>query len=283
MKQSKKIILFILILIALSFLCTSAVSADVGLKPELYIYVKNPPKETYYLDLLIQNSSENKFENLNDKSIYNQNMLSLLYSKKEEGWLPALTDGTDLPLHGELIGEPKDGDMLHFFGYIGVPKTYRIIIVTESGKVTVSDVITRKSMFSTAYFDYGTETLSEANLTDTYLLQFLLTCLPTLFIEGIILLFFGFKLKTNWKPFFIVNILTQIALTAVVSFAFIRIGPSAAILIQIPIELIIMFAEAFAYRNYLVGQSKDRAFIYGITANAVSMLYGTLVTFALLM
>lgn len=85
MKQSKKIILFILILIALSFLCTSAVSADVGLKPELYIYVKKPPKETYYLDLLIQNSSENKFENLNDKSIYNQNMLSLLYSKKEEG------------------------------------------------------------------------------------------------------------------------------------------------------------------------------------------------------
>lgn len=105
--------------------------------------------------------------------------------------------------------------------------------------------------------------------------------MTTILIEGIILLLFGFKLKDNWKPFIFTNILTQIMLTFIVSFVFIRNGPFAAILIQIPMELIIMFTEAFIYRKYLVGQSKNRAFIYGITANAVSMVLGTFLTLAL--
>lgn len=166
----KKRILLIVMMVFLSFLSSFAVSADVGLKPELYVFVKNPPEELYYLDLLIQNNSNDKYVNLEDKSLYNQNMLALLYSKKDEGWLPALTDGTDVPLHGDLIGEPKDGAMMHYFGYFGVPETYRIIIVTESGKVTVSDVITRKSMFSNVYYDYKTGTISTPSLFSTYLL-----------------------------------------------------------------------------------------------------------------
>ena len=42
---------------------------------------------------------------------------------------------------GNLVGTPYGNYMVHTFSYFGVPDTYRIIIVTESGTVTVSDVL----------------------------------------------------------------------------------------------------------------------------------------------
>ncbi len=57
---------------------------------------------------------------------------------------------------GNLIGEADSERMVHKFGYVGVPDTYRIILVTKSGNVSVSKVYTREALQSSITFDYAT-------------------------------------------------------------------------------------------------------------------------------
>ncbi len=155
MQLKKRTILLLVIMIAVSYLCTLAVSADCGPKPSLTIYVENPPDELYYLDLLVEVKTKNtvsdstyQYDNLKEiRDQLNQNMLTLLKSYEKEGWIPAVSDG-DTPIRGGLEGyEDANNRKVHKFGY-DIPRTFRVIVVTESGKVTVTETISTKSMES---------------------------------------------------------------------------------------------------------------------------------------
>ncbi|WP_206458391.1 hypothetical protein [Anaerovorax sp. IOR16] len=263
------------------FICTliltlpAAVYADIGPKDELTVYVNHPPKELYYLDLLTQETSP--YNNLSDegeRESLNSTMVDLLYSYANEGWKPALTEGTGVPMFGNLIGEPDGNRMVHEFGYFGVPDTYRIIIVTESGEITVSDTFTRKALQSSITFDYNSGKAVVPNIAYTYLLQFITTCIPTLIIEAILLLLFGFKLKENWKVFLFANIITQIALTIIIGSALIKSGPLSAYITQFPIEVAILAFESILYYKFLKGKTPKTRCIYGIVANLASWAIG---------
>jgi hypothetical protein len=248
--------------------------ADLGPKDSLTVYVLNPPSETYYLDLLTQNTSTyNNFYD-GEREKFDQDMLSLLYSYENEGWKPALVEGTGVPMWGDLIGKPSEKGLVHKFGYVGLPDTYRIIIVTESGNVSVSDILTRKSLQSSVSYDYSTGHTTVPNLWNSYLIQFFSTLIPTLIIEGIILLLFGFRLKENLKPFILINIVTQIILTLTVGLALIRSGPITAYLFQFPVEVIILIIETVIFARYLKGKSGKRRIAYGIVANLASWGFG---------
>jgi hypothetical protein len=195
MQLKKRTILLLVIMIAVSYLCTLAVSADCGPKPSLTIYVENPPDELYYLDLLVEVKTKNtvsdstyQYDNLKEiRDQLNQNMLTLLKSYEKEGWIPAVSDG-DTPIRGGLEGyEDANNRKVHKFGY-DIPRTFRVIVVTESGKVTVTETISTKSM----------ESLFLTVFNDLH---------PYIDYRGIILLLFGFRLKDNWKPFILINII----------------------------------------------------------------------------
>ncbi len=269
----KKIVTIIAVALLLSMVTITAY-ADMGPKDELTITVTNPPSEPYYLDLLTTNSS--KYENFYEtkKESFNQEMLTLLYSYQSEGWLPAFTEGTGVPLWGDLVGRPQGETMVHTFGYVGLPKTYRIILVTQSGKVTVSDSCTRKTLQSGVSYDYKTGTVHTPPLLHSYLAQFAMTCSLTLLIEGIILLLFRIKLKENWKPFLLLNLLTQLFLTLSMGTVLIKSGPITTYLIQFPVEILILIVEAAGFKRFLSGVSDKRKIAYGIVANLVSWLTG---------
>lgn len=180
------------------------------------------------------------------------------------------------PCGGDLIGELKENWIVHEFGYVGLPDTYRIIIVTESGDVSVSDTLNRQSLHSSVTYDYTSGKATTPKLWISYLLQFLTTCIPTILIEGIILLLFGFKLKENYKVFLLINIITQVALTMTMGIALIRSGPIAAYIIQFPVEIVILVVEALVYYKYFKGKSAKRSLVYGIVANLVSWGLGFL-------
>jgi hypothetical protein len=118
--------------------------SDSGPKPELTILVENPPTEDYYLDLLIK--KQGNYNNMAyEKEEYDSAMLQKLKSLESEGWYPAYSGGTAAPMWGDLKGKVKGNLRSHSFGYMGVPDTYRIIIVTKSGKVQISDIQKRMS------------------------------------------------------------------------------------------------------------------------------------------
>lgn len=251
--------------------------ADMGPKPELNIAVENFPAEEYYLDLLIEgDAGDHLYGNIkNTSDEIDPVLIELLKQNRETGWHLGITDGTNIPMSGKLTGEEKDGKMYHRFGYVGVPNSFKVIVVTKDGTVKISGQYDRKNFVSNMVYDFHENTLrTRSPIALAYLLQFMSTCIPTLLIEGILLLVFGFRGKKNWIVFLGANIATQVFLTVTLGTALIRSGLLAAMLVQIPIELIILVMETIVYNFLLEGRSRGRRVGYGITANLCTWVLG---------
>ena len=264
------------VILSLIILMPSVVLADTGPKPTIKIIVKNAPTETYYLDLLINEDWDH--DNLkNERSQYDPVKLGLLEQYNRDGWFPALAHGTQLLLWGDLIGTRQGADCVHEFGYMGTPEIFKIIIITPDNQVIVSQILQRQTFNMTLTYDYSTGTISHLSLGMTYFLQILSTLLPTLIIEGLLLLLFGFSLRQNFWPFLIVNLATQILMTAVLGTAAITDGMLYAYLLFIPVEFFITLIESVAFAFLLKQHRKRRRIAYAIVANMVSALFGIII------
>ena len=247
------ITIFILVLPSIAY-------CDIGPKPSLEIIVKNPPEVEYYLDLLVDYEGESLYLNSREEDKYSEDMYNILKNYNSNGWRPAMVTGTKVPIFGDIIGEKNGENMVHRFSYIGVPDRFKIIIVTADGETIVSadgetivseNIIRRKAFKSKVYFDYNTKQLQETSIVLAYIKQFLITYPTTLLIEGLILLLFGFSLKKNWKPFVIINLITQVLLTFIIFGSMYKQGSMAAIFFYVPFEIIILIMEAKLFKRYL--------------------------------
>ena len=284
---------FVCALLASLALTTFAL-ADSGPKPQLTVRVENAPQELYYLDLLAEGdwgeSGESSYDGVDWSYHGKENTLdpALLTSLRDNvpaGWHACVAQGTTgAPIWGDLYAEGTDafGNGLHVFSYHGVPSTYRIILVTESGKVWLSDELERRVLQSSVTVHWSDDaestTVTVPSTVTGYLLQFLATLVPTLLIEGILLLLFQYSWRQNWKAFLLVNILTQ-GLLAVASSSFTaHSGVSGwyLFLFFLPAELVVMLVEVFLYsgRGLLTGHSRGRAALYAVTANFASAFLG---------
>ena len=253
------------VLLLLSALFCTSVQADMGPKDKLTVYVTNPPAELYYLDLLYEGDNP-VYPNLTEDEMISLNPAMLQAIREDRyGLTAALTEGTGIPTFGQLTGTAEGLHMKHTFGYYGLPETYRIIIVTESGSVRVSDEFTRRSMQSSITYDYSTGLAEAPALWKQYALQFLYTLAMTLILEGGILLLFRFSLRKNGGQFLLTNLATQIVLTALVGHALIAGGTVSAFLTMIVCEVIILAAETVVYAFLLREHSRRRRIAYGIT------------------
>lgn len=286
MKRCSFILMILTFVFALCFPVT--VLADMGPKPSLTIEVENAPDELYYLDLLIPGESPES-SNLSADD-YDEAMLELIRANTPEGWHAGMLDGTGVPMWGDI---QSDDDTFRF-GYFGVPETYKIIVVTESGAVTVSEEATKDAYQETVTYHYAQSGDSQIDAQPddvappeepqiektpiflSYLKQFGVTCTMTLVLEGVVLLLFGFRLKENWKPFLLVNVGTQILLTAVTGVILKQHGLINGYLSFIPMEALIFLAEALLYQKFLNGHSPKRRVSYALTANTVSAVCGFL-------
>lgn len=277
-----------------SLALTTFALADSGPKPQLTVRVENAPQELYYLDLLAEGDWDAKDTDSDDgieRNYYGKedtldpDLLALLRENVPEGWHACVAQGTTgAPIWGELYAESTDasGNALHVFGYHGVPSTYRIILVTQSGKVWVSEALERRVLQSsvTVHWADDTEntTVTVPSTVTGYLLQFVATLVPTLLIEGILLLLFQYSCRQNWKAFLIVNVLTQGLLAVASSSVTAHSGVSGWYLFFffLPAELVVMLVEVFLYsgRGLLTGHSKGRAALYAVTANFASAFLG---------
>lgn len=277
-----------------SLALTTFAFADFGPKPQLTVRVENAPQELYYLDLLAEGDWDAEDTDSDDgieRSYYGKedtldpDLLALLRENVPEGWHACVAQGTTgAPIYGELYTESTDasGNDLHIFAYHGVPSTYRIILVTESGKVWLSDALERRVLQSsvTVHWSDDTEhtTVTVPSTVTGYLLQFVATLVPTLLIEGLLLLLFQYSWKQNWKAFLLVNVLTQGLLAVASSSVTAHSGVSAWYLFCffLPAEFVVMLVEVFLYsgRSLLTGHSKGRAALYAVTANFASAVLG---------
>ena len=214
-RNLRSILLFLLAAVLLA----GTAFADTGPKPQLAVKVVSGPEEPYYLDLLAEGKGGNGLSQ-EERDALDQDMLSALLSAVPEGWHACVTEGTGVPIWGELTSE----DGVHTFGYVGVPETYRILVVTQSGEVWMSETLERKVLQASATLDWAAGTVKVPPVWVGYVLQFLAALVPTLVIEGVLLLVFGFQWKRSWRAFLLVNLVTQGALAVFMSFHIIRDG-----------------------------------------------------------
>lgn len=274
-------------------LLTVSALADSGPKPLLTVRVENAPEEGYYLDLVAEGeyeghtygSGESEYSGIDwsysdeEAAALDTELLDALRAAVPEGYHACTAEGTGgAPMWGELEGTPtgRQGESLHTFRYFGVPDTYQILIATASGDTYLFPPCTRTALQSSVTVDWETKSVEVPPAWIGYVLQFLCTLLPTLVIEGVVLVLFGFSWKQNRKPFLLVNLVTQGALAVYFSVTAVQSGVGWwYFFLLVPAEIVIAFVEGGLYTRLLTG-SRRRAFAYGITANLCSALLGLL-------
>lgn len=272
--MKRKIGLFLSLFLLLALALPFTVFADMGPKPRVAVRVENLPEGDCYVDLLIEKSGD--YENITEqnRSALNPDMLAVLENYSGEYGYPALTCGTNIPLFGRLPGEADGNDRLYTFSYFGVPDEFRLIAVTEDLQLKVSEPIRKDVLQIHVAWDFQSNKVTQPSTFPAYLIQLLGTLLPTLLIEGVILLLFRFSLKQNWLPFLITNLVTQLGLFLIIGIPTVRSGYLAYYFTFFPAELVILVVECLVYVYFLKGRGKGWRIAYAITANAVSCAAG---------
>ena len=246
-----------------------------GPKPKISIIVINPPEEEYYLDILVGYDMPLNDNLKNKRDLFDPDKLTLLENYNKNGWYPALAHGTRLKLWGDLKGDRKEDVVTHTFGYFGVPDRYKIIIVTPDNQIKVSRTIERISYTSTVYYDYKTGAVTEQqglSLAWTYMKQFLMSLIPTLIVEGFVLLIFRFKKAETLTIFFFTNVITLAVMTLFMSTSLLKLGLYSSYGVFFFVEVIITICEALAYIMLLNEGCISKRIAYAVTANVISSL-----------
>ncbi len=295
---------------ALLFLLTAAlltvpVFADMGPKDQLTVRVENGPEELYYLDIL-EEGEPIPFERQMPgglKNNYTEEERSALDGELLEDFAAAVPEGwRACVVQGDLVwGKVDSEDGCFSFSYM-LPGVYRILMVTKSGETFLSEPIQRQVRQSSVTLDWAAGTVKAPPVFLGYAAQFLATLLPTLAIEGILLLLFRLWSKGNALVFLGVNLLTQGGLTLWMSVKIVRWGAERIMMpssfffslltrIQIflehflyaadwisprllPAEAVILLVESVLYMKFFRDCSKKRAALYALAANLASFLLG---------
>ena len=274
-------------LLALLVLTVSAL-ADTGPKPQLTVRLENPPEEPYYLDLLAEGTYDPAAGGYNglewsysyeELQQLDQDLLNTLLAQIPMGWHACTAQGGSFaPMRGDLVGEDAGDHLrLHSFSYVGVPETYRVLLVTQSGDCWITDAYTRHALQSSITLNWADRTASAPSAWLGRLTQFVCTLLPTLLVEGVLLWLFGYRSRKSWLSFLLVNLLTQGGFALYLTVTVLYHGVSGwSLLFYIPIEVIITVAELLLYRVLLTEKSRSRAAAYAIIANICSASVGLL-------
>ncbi|MFA6736961.1 MAG: hypothetical protein WCR87_08595, partial [Saccharofermentanales bacterium] len=81
-------------------------------------------------------------------------------------------------------------------------------------------------------------------------------------------------LRKNWKVFLLLNLVTQIILTVVMSLVLINFGLITSYFIFIPVEVVIILIEAVVLTKMLKEHRTSRRLIYALIANLASAAAG---------
>jgi len=287
----KKIALTAVFAIFASFTLSAAVHA-LGTSNSITITVKNPPNELYYLDLLVENENMAKafltdIKSLTYYSIWYKRyfteypfeddpMAQAMLGYLDRNLCPVLVFreyGTYLDyVYGSLTGKKSGGKMIHSFtGYFNGYKKqpdFRIITVTESGEVKISDWCDSNAYNVRITYDYITGETSAIEEGDFYLFRLSpFTLAAALLAEGLLLFAFGFKIRENLTVFLTVNVFAQVLLLALLTAFEVKLGGLVSAMLYLPFEPFVFAVKSRIYEKKLKGGDKQRRYLYTFTAS----------------
>lgn len=269
-----------LLIVLFIFLLSTNVFADIGPKPSLTIYVENFESQDYLLDLLVPPDygyfdMENEFNSAYPEEYKASN----LYMFNVDGWKAAHIRSS--VLYGSLYGEfdQENNLMVHRFGYVGVPKTFKIIMEKPDGELVISDEVTINQFNAEILYDCQTGEIKQLSKgffedikdqffdfnSDSFFYRVALTVL----LETLLALIFFLK---PIKAIVITNLITQILLNISLYVSYFLFN-SDFIKMLILMELIILVTEFLIYKKFIKVSNRKLVF-YTILANTLSFIVG---------
>lgn len=280
----KKYLLVLMMVLSIIVSFTPIARADVGPKPSLNLIVKGLDDDDYWLDLLVREPSEHSWLEITNEEM--EAVSKLANYTDDEGFHPALLGGTNVPLSGNLKGErQKDGSYLHRFGYVGVPKEFKIAILLKDGQLIISDVVQRNHFQSVMEYDLESIEITEEVITSAgqvsekmpwldLTLGFFMRLFATLFIEVVVAFALGFKSKQALKIILYTNIATQVILNGMILFTETTNGFFVGMFVYLVAEVFVLLVEMGVYDRLLTDKSRPWRITYAILANIFSLVAG---------
>ncbi len=275
---------FALIMMGLIFVPT-ANAADNNMipKPTLKILVRGMDTGDYTLDLLVTDEKLSINQLISDKHIIA--IQELYYYEDEEGYHPALLGGTYNKLYGEMKGFWQgDGTYEHDFWHTGVPKDFKIAIVTVDGNLIISELVHRKQYHSVMYFDVSDMSVVEKVNLDagevtevlpvvSIIMSFLLRILVSLLIMIGIAKAMGIRSKQSNKVILTTKTITQSLINIVFIFQLFW-GMQRIVNIFLFAQLAAVIIEAIVFAKLLEECKPMKRVTYALTANVVVTVVG---------
>jgi hypothetical protein len=114
--------------------------------------------------------------------------------------------------------------------------------------------------------------LTRGKTPSRFLELFAIRLAPTLLIEGLVFLAFGYRKRISWLVFLAVNVLTQLMLNAIL----IPSSPidSYIMFTLVGAEFLVFFVELVAFLILMAEHSRWRTFFYVLSSNFASLLLG---------
>ncbi len=277
----KKIILFLLILSIFILIPMNHVSADTGPRPTLEIEVVGV-SQPFYIDLLIlaevdqEKINEVREAMESDEIYYGRVVPEDLYFVRANDYVPSILT-TKSPTYYRLTMENE-----HLFT-LNVPQTFKVLLLFEDGNYITSKLIEptlfnskiRVSMTNVDTLITQTDvgSVEEIFPVATMTFDLALRILGTIVVEFMVLVLFGYFEKKSYLFVMYVNLFTQVTLTLFMFVTKFYFSPIFGELIVLLIGETFIFAfEILIYRKYLKEHGKQRAVLYGLIANTVSLL-----------
>lgn len=278
-RNKKRIFVLIFFFVMFVILICNAIisSADMGPKESIDLTVKNPPDERYYIDLLKTGdytyppNRQELYENLVKRG-YDPKMTKTICDFYDDGWTARM--GSPL---GDEITESNENH-IYKFDYMDVPYNFKILVVTESGKIIVSDKFKRKSYNAVISYDMSSGVIEEEKVQERIpISSYAVTLIITLIIEGVIYTFKWFKFEKNCKRNIVcilfTNIFTQILLYISLNYWIFGI---------IIAEITILVIESVVYALIFKSKSRSISVSYAVLANLASFFLGGFIGIAIL-
>ncbi len=268
MKYKIKILFILMLIFTIFFSISVVVYADTSPKPAINIVLENPPKNIYYVGILVDNKYFDDKDEIkrryNEEFASDPEMAELLSDYYNEyGWVSrhlfvAGADGFE---------KPNPENKYNFFRFYA--NDFKVVIVTDDYQMIVSDEMHKKAFYSTIYYDVSSGEYREDNSLDKeekikgILFSFVITFIITIITESVLFIPLGSS-KRNWIIFLLTNLSTQVML-----YVLLMIFGSNFCLYA---EGLVLVVESVIYYCMLEPKFRIGSIVYAIIANVVSFL-----------
>jgi hypothetical protein len=238
---------------------------------EFTLQLTHAPNEAYGITILTREPGAAQSAFMNDEHPVHREMIAAMFSLEADGWYPV----TEVPIGG--LFQAKGTAQVEWMTISQSMKEYRIILITESGTIYVSDPVTHRDYANRATYDLETNQLTQRIDYQDYGIRVLIAVSVTLVVESLLLFAFEFPFKKNLRVVILTNLSTQLLLNVVLFVTHYYEFTQENWAVLLIMELLIPIIESIVYAKFMQGRKIGSRVLYAFTANFTSFFIGMLI------